>query len=528
MVKVKPLAWRILSFNLLLVFLPALGFFYLDSYEKQLLVAQERSMVQQGRFAAAALEGSLLTQQGAQSYLLKLRQRHEARIRILDEKGKLLADSSSLGPNRILPEVNSPTSLRANYDQLAKEILPQDSLLYRLAIAPIRFWRRYIRVQPSPVPMDFDGLNFGEALEVQAALKGQYGARTRVLGLSDPSVYLYSALPILGEEEQAVQGVVLVSQSTFRILINLYELRLDNLRFVLLGALAALILTLITSWTVIRPLRELSIKASTLMSPEGRLLGVFPTSKANHEIGLLTRSLHELSSKLNKQMAFIESFSQDLSHELKNPLSSMAAALEILQSTKADSKQGDFLGILDSEVQRMFTMIHSLRQLSLVDSGLENSGEGCEPEAVLRGALNRLTLRFPQLTFSKTEKPLEEGLEQGSLPLVALREGVLAQVLDNLLDNAAGFHRGSEALEVVTGWVEGAWKLAIRDQGPGFPPEDAQKIFDRFYSSRKNDNGLHTGLGLAVVKAIVEGCGGTIRAENANPGAIFRLSLPRT
>ena len=90
---------RLLAFNLLIVFLPVAGLLYLDTYEQQLLRSLEHALVQQGRILASALSGEIpLDAESARRILLELEQRHEARLRIVDPNGRLLADSSRLGP----------------------------------------------------------------------------------------------------------------------------------------------------------------------------------------------------------------------------------------------------------------------------------------------------------------------------------------------------------------------------------------------------------------------------------------------
>ncbi|HEY0782315.1 MAG TPA: hypothetical protein VGE98_07675, partial [Thermoanaerobaculia bacterium] len=116
------IALRLLLFNSLLVFLPAGGFLYLDVFEKQLLEEQERSMVQQARILAAALGGhGPLAAQATGDLLRRLQQRSEARLRVVDARGALLADSSTLGPQ--LPEPAPRPGLRRYLPDAAASVL---------------------------------------------------------------------------------------------------------------------------------------------------------------------------------------------------------------------------------------------------------------------------------------------------------------------------------------------------------------------------------------------------------------------
>ena len=124
---------RLLAFNALLVFLPAAGVLFLDTYEQDLLEAQERTMAQEGRLLAAAIEASgRFHADDVRRILIQLRQRHEARLRVVDHEGDLLADSARLGPRREPDQETAGASLDQN----------ERGLLYRLGSLPFRLLRR--------------------------------------------------------------------------------------------------------------------------------------------------------------------------------------------------------------------------------------------------------------------------------------------------------------------------------------------------------------------------------------------------
>lgn len=205
---------RLLIFNILIVFLPVAALLYLDTYEQQLLRALEHALVQQGRILASALAGqNPLQPDSARRILQQLEQRHEARLRIVDPKGRLLADSSRLGPRR-----DEVTAAGAN----AEDVVPAEQrLLYLIATYPVQLYRRLFRPPEPPFePAEFyinTSILMGP--EIQEALEGRYGALTRISTGGQRSVTLYSAIPI--RSEGSVVGAVLVSQSTYRILRDL-------------------------------------------------------------------------------------------------------------------------------------------------------------------------------------------------------------------------------------------------------------------------------------------------------------------
>jgi hypothetical protein len=161
---------RLLAFNVLLVFVPVAGALFLGTYENQLLTAQERTMVQEGRLLAAALASSgALNAESARGILQELGQRHETRLRVVDRDRRLLADSARLGPRR-------EPGQRATSPPAAG----RETFLYRLGSFPFRLARKF-RAPAEPEPGDFyDSDERMQGPEIGAALAGRYGAMTRV------------------------------------------------------------------------------------------------------------------------------------------------------------------------------------------------------------------------------------------------------------------------------------------------------------------------------------------------------------
>ncbi len=375
---------RLLLFNVLLVFLPAAGFLYLDVYERELLEAQERAMVQQGRHLAAALsDRGGLDSAMAEGLLRRLDRRTDARLRILGPGGTLLADSATLGPRRA-PAPPPPS----RYDSApAGSASPADTrqrIAYRIGAwiynLPGRVELFLGAPQPEPPESFYD--HPGEPVlgtEVQAALAGRYGAATRRT-LGQRSLTLYSAIPV--RDEGRVAGAVLVSQSTYRLLAALYEVRLGIFRVFLASVAAAIVLTLLVSTTIARPLRRLRDEANALLDRRGRLRGRFRGSSRKDEIGDLARALEELTRRLEAHLAFIESFASDVSHELKNPLAAIRAATELLAEVEDPADRQRFLGLVQKEVARMEGLLSGVREVTEIDARLDAEAAGPVPSTV--------------------------------------------------------------------------------------------------------------------------------------------------
>ena len=510
---------RLLAFNVLLVFLPAAGVSYLAIYERKLLQAQEASMVQQGRLLAAALsERGPLDLALAEPILARLERQTPSRIRVLDGDGWLICDTSRLGPE-------SPSSQEEPEETSLAEIDPRSGWLYRVGtglfrllgplLADVRPEIELSREEAYSPDSPFQGS------EIRQALSGSYGAATRITRGGQRSVTLYSALPVRNEGE--VVGIVLVSQSTFHILRDLYEVRLAVFRYVVGAAGVAAILSLMLSATISRPIEKLRSQAKTLVGRGGRLTGRFPGSSRLDEIGDLSRALSELSSRLEERMRFIESFAADVSHEFKNPLTSIRAAAEMLKDVEDPEERARFAGVVEREIARLERLLSTVREVTLVDAGLEESEtETVDLVELLKGLTGAQRYR---------KRGIEIELEAPSTGIEVGAPGHrLAQVFENLLDNALGFTPDRARIRVELRTEGRQAVVRVEDQGPGVPQEHRERIFDRFFTYRPNDGRAreHTGLGLAIVKTVVERYGGSIAlVDSSLGGAGFEVRLSR-
>ena len=511
---VSRISVRLLAFNLLLVFLPVAGVYYLDIYERQLLDAQERAMVQEGRVLAAALsERGPLEPRDAEALLMRLRQQSEARLRIVAPDGRLLADSSRLGP-RLEDAVTPASPARV-----------RDDPLYRVGAWLYRQVEWLLGAAPASEPEPADGGTSAAIVatpEVRAALAGRYGARARASPGGRRSMTLFSALPVW--DGGRVVGAVEVSQSTTRLFRALDQTRLGVFKVFLTSVAVAAVLSLLVSTTFVRPLRRLRDESRAILDRRGRLRGHFGGSRRRDEIGELARALEELTRRLEDHARFTESFAADLGHELKNPLASIRSATEILAEVDTPAERRRFLALVEREVARMEHLVTGSRELARIDAGIET--EERRP-VELNGFLGAIVEGYRLRAGPRAAIDFVAAPESQSTLGVPER---LAAVFENILDNALSFSPagGTVRLQLAR---HGAWAVAtVADEGPGLPAGSEELIFSRFYSYRpdqgRSDDG-HTGLGLALVKAIVEGYGGSVHAATRpEGGAIFTIRLP--
>jgi two-component system sensor histidine kinase ChvG len=512
---------RLLAFNLLLVFLPLFGFLYLDVYEHQLLRAQERSMVQQARLLAAALSTVPFTEadaDDAQRLIASLEGRLDARLRVVDAQGNLITDSSRIAP----PPADTPSAEESPADKKPT----REKLLYRIGAW---FYRIYARVFEPPTPSLESAEFYGAARrldgpEIRAALDGKYGSTTRVSGAGQRSVTLYSAVPFRRDGE--IAGAVLVSQSTHRILQDLYAERLVLFKVVILSVVVAGILSFVVAATIARPLRRLRDEAEAILDRRGRLTGGFQGSRRADQIGDLARALQELTRRLDARMKTLETFAADVSHELRNPLTSIRTAAEMAAEVDDPAERGRFRDIVQRDIARVERLLAGVRDIASIDARLDNEAKENVP-------LDRLLAEIVDSFNVRERGRVRFRLESRVTSTVRGSTDRISQIFENLLDNAASFSPDGGEVVVHLERRDSTAVIRVCDGGPGIPPQHMDRIFDRFFTYRPATPGSraeadsHSGLGLAIAAAIAEGYGGGIKASNLESGGtMFEVRLP--
>lgn len=508
---------RLLAFNLLLVFLPIAGILYLDVYEQELLQTQERGMVQQARIAAAALGGGGgVDGANAAVMLQQLGRRSDSRIRIYAADGRLLADSA-----RAAADGSDSAAERyaraADRDVRARALYRLGAWLERLRMAAGQALRHaFVGSLQEEVARETDRT---VPREVQEALRGRYGAATRVTP-GQRSLTLNSAVPV--RSDGRVVGAVVVSQSTYRILGALYAVRLRVFQIVIASVLAAALLTAFMAARIVRPLVRLRHAAAALGERGTVAPATFPGSERRDEIGDLARGLEELTRRLDAHVRLLESFAADVSHEFKNPLTSIRTAAEMLGESADAADRRRFLAMLTRDVDRLERLVSGVHELARIDARLGHEDAAPIDLAAFVSdfvAGRRLTTPCPI--------ELEVGEKQRVYRVRASPER-LAQVLENLVANATSFAPPGTAVTVSVARQEGWCSVSVTDRGPGIPAEHLARVFDRFFTYRPDGRRKdHAGLGLAIARAIVEGYGGSLAAANAaGGGASFEVRLP--
>lgn len=507
------ITFRLMLFNVILVFLPSASILYLDTYEKQLLTAQEKSMVQQGRLLSAALSNSGdLDSVAAKKILINLQERTEARLRILDDKGLLIADTSTINKSRLEDE-----NLEYTYKSRLITPINKDSILYNTAILPVLLYRKLFQ---APLPVAGESFyNYSEpfgGIEVLAALEGRYGAVTRLSSDGQQSVSLYIAIPIFNSEK--VIGAVLCSQSTYRILQNLYEIRLVLLKIFSWSLLVALIISIVLAYSISFRIKRLRNEAESIRTGKGKLEGYFTPSVFMDEIGDLSFSLADLANRMDKHLKYTTSFIQDFSHEFKNPLSVVRTSSEMIPDS-TDEQRDRFLELIDQNSRRMESLLEGIREFSLIDRDLEEEVKELIPvDTLLANLVDGFNIKYPDRKW----KLFSTAINTSVLGV----EDKIGRIFINILENASSFASKESSIIIGLESKNNQLEIKISNKGTQIPESDLERIFDRFYSNRVSMGQKHNGLGLSISQTIAQSYNGNITVENTEQGVCFFVVFP--
>lgn len=523
---------QISIFLIIVAFIPVAIMMALKTYEKQQLNMMENSNVQQGRIIASSLltnDGETINEQFAHDLIKNMRGEFDSRIRILDSKGNLLVDSSRIYSG-IEEEDSKQIVSREDAGSVSNQKKKQkgnfnQTAVYRILSFPIRLYRKWFRPPRAPYGnADFyRNKTVYDGDEIIAALNGKYGATTRFSTGGQVSVTLYSAIPV--KNDDTVVGVVLVSRSTYKILQNLYELRVDLGKIFLRSLLVVILIALFLGFRIVYPLKKLSKQTSECADKKGRILFTdFTGKKRQDEIGEVSRSFSSLIERLNKKIKFSQAYSSDISHEFKNPLTAIRTSAELLGDKSLSEQERNELSIaIVDEVTHLQDLITGVRNISKIDSGaMEEENQVLPVNIYTKNLISRLQKHHENVDvefFCETEE-----LE------LLIPQDYFDRVAENLIDNAMSFGNKVFVQTAITKKENKEYfELSVEDNGKGVSSEQMEKIFNRFYSERpdsKNTN--HTGLGLSIVKAIADNLEGEILVSTSKKlgGAKFLFIIP--
>jgi two-component system sensor histidine kinase ChvG len=440
-----------------------------------------------------------------------------------DEKNRAI-DQGTAEP--LLRQLIAPTPLRArlyNPDgQLAvdtRDLLARDVVETR-ELPPIDAWSRFkgllariydglMGVRPfSRLAPYFEAGNDGRVYsEVNKAINGDTGVAERV----DDQNKLVLSVAVPVQRFRTIYGVLMLSTEGGDIDNILREERASLIGIALVALAVMVASSLYLSGTIAEPVRQLAAAADRVRSMRAGRESIPQFAGRGDEIGDLALSLSSMTQALYDRIDAIESFAADVAHELKNPLTSLKSAVEMLARAKDDDIRARLMAIVKNDVKRIDRLITDISDASRLDAEL--SREANEP--VDLGRLLETIVEVYRLT------ELPRGLQVSLAPMppdmiVQGRDERLGQIFRNLIDNAVSFTPDGGTVAISAAMSGDTIRVAIEDQGPGIPPDNLETIFNRFYTERPAEHGFgkNSGLGLSIARQIASGMGGRIWAEN--------------
>ena len=249
--------------------------------------------------------------------------------------------------------------------------------------------------------------------------------------------------------------------------------------------------------------------------------------KRNDELGMLSHSLSDMTNELQKRVNTAENFSTDLVHEIRNPLASLKSASEILSETSSNSEKEKLVKILSHDVERIERLITDYSQMLKDEVAItQEQMKNIDLEEVINSVVDD----FNGIYFSKRGIKINFKIQKnGERYFIKGIENRIEQVLANLLENSISFSEDNKKIIVeLKKNKNNNIQLSVVDEGRGFKEKNTEKIFKRFYSNRPEKFGEHSGLGLNIVKNLVDLHGGSVIASNnkAKNGARVDIYFP--
>lgn len=548
------LTHRILFLNLAALGVLMSGILYINQFRDGLIDARVESLMIQGEIIAGAIAASANVETNAilidPDKLLEL-QAGESIVPNADRFDNL---DFPINPEKVAPVLRrliSPTRTRARiYDRDANLLLDSRHLysggqVLRYSLPDVddtetglfdridRIVSRIFRRRDLSVYTEQPGGSGTGYSEVMSALAG---GRSQIVRISEQGELIVSvAVPI--QRFRAVLGVLQLSTQGGDIDKIVKAERFAMMRVFGVAVIVNIILSIALAGTIANPLRRLAA-AAVRVRRSIRLREEIPDfSSRQDEIGNLSVALRDMTNSLYARIDAIESFAADVSHELKNPLTSLRSAVETLPLARNDDMRKRLTDVIEHDVRRLDRLISDISDASRLDAELVREDASIIDMARL---LRELTDILGQ-SVAVGRGALK--LHVDKLPagvkgfFVAGHDSRIGQVITNLVQNAFSFVPEKGGRVDIRLAIEPRFVVVrVEDNGPGIRAENIENIFERFYTDRPGPDqfGKNSGLGLSISRQIVEAHGGTLTAENipggpdGQPaGACFIMRLPR-
>ena len=519
------LSRRIIFLNVTGLLALVIGILYLSQFRAGLIDARIQSLLVQGEIIASAVAASAAVESDTNTMDPE---------RLLDlQAGESYGPSEEalsglefpINPERVAPVLRrlvSPTNTRARmYDRGGVLILDSRNLydVLRFDLPPPTrkpgvLERVYVTIRTwfsrgtLPLYRELEPQNGKGYAEVGNALKGFKSSMVRINERGE--VIVSVAVPV--QRFRAVRGALMLSTQGADIDNMVGAERVAIFKVFLIAAGVMVVLSFLLAGTIAGPVRRLAESAQLVRRRIRSRVEIPDLGHRRDEIGHLSGSLRAMTDALYNRIEAIERFAADVSHELKNPLTSLRSAVETLPLAKTEDSRNRLLAVIQHDVKRLDRLISDISDASRLDAEMQRQ------EAQPVNVAKLLTM-----VVSVANERHDDGVRvtlnfdggRDSAFMVLGNDSRLGQVVDNLIDNARSFSPAGGAVRVMCRRLRDEIEIIVDDDGPGVPEEAREKIFERFYTHRPHQPfGQNSGLGLSISKHIIEAHGGRIRTEN--------------
>ena len=502
-ITISPLLLRLLSLNILALFFLLGGLFSIDIYQKTLQENEFKKLEDEGRILAQAIGKTILPTEDFRSQVIITREAQETisyllsksrvRIRLFSYQGDLLADSEK--------SVGFQTRMRATE-------LPflQEKNFFRVYFEKIYSYISLLIVKTSNLEL-YQENTLQQAEDYEEVLKSLYGEETRLIKQLKSGKKLFGvAMPV--QSYKKITGAILLTFDSTNIENKLKDFRFEVFKIFFLALFLTICVSIYLSTNIVKPIRKLANATRNINPSDGRKMSVpqFPDRK--DEISELSVSIKEMLNSIWNRMDAIENFAADVAHEIKNPLTSLKSAVEVLSNIKDKKQINKLTKIIIQDIQRLDRLVTDISNASRLDAEL--SREGMKKFNIKK--ILEETINF----YNRDENKILFNFIKNHNYSIYGNKQRLSQVFNNIIDNALSFNKSDKKIEIFLKNNKNNIFIEIRDYGPGINKNNLNKIFDRFYTERpsKEKFGEHSGLGLSIVKQILEVHKGLVKVEN--------------
>ncbi len=323
-------------------------------------------------------------------------------------------------------------------------------------------------------------------------------------------------------------GYILISQNANDVKTAINERKTFVIRTAILIAVVIFIFSLVLNRYFLKPIKNLVNYTENIKEKSKKKIDIKSLIKRNDELGTLSLSLDEMTNELQKRVNTAENFSTDLVHEIRNPLASLKSASELLEVTNNNSEKEKLTKILTHDVERIERLITDYSQMLKDEVAItRESMKILDLKKIADSVVDDFNAIYNTKRGINIDLQFKNSGEKFNIKGI---ENRIEQVLANLLENSISFSKDNQNIVVkLSQKKDGKISLSVIDEGIGFKEKNTDRIFKRFYSNRPDKFGEHSGLGLNIVKNLVDLHGGQVIASNNvnKKGAKVEIIFPK-